>query len=75
MPAEHQIIRKHPPQDEKDAWDAYAAAALSALISPGDTPNKQLASTAAQFATLLLNERREIFPEAKGTARSEPLKL
>ncbi|MBJ2254809.1 hypothetical protein PSFL_23880 [Pseudomonas sp. DD1] len=73
--AEHQIVRKHPNQDEKDAWDAYASAALSSLVAIGSEPNKLAASKAAQFATLLLNERRELFPEKKATARSVPLKL
>lgn len=60
MPVEHRITRKQPAQDEKDAWDAYASAALAALITPGVVDSRQPA-IAAQYATLMLEERRLMF--------------
>ena len=72
--AEHQIVRNHPEQDEKDAWDAYASAALAALVTPGNA-NSDVAALAADYATLLLAERRKAFPPKPRVSRSEPLKL
>jgi hypothetical protein len=74
--AEHQIVRNHPEQDEKDAWDAYASAALTALITTkGDDNPDDVVAWAATFANLMLEERRKVFPSKPSQARSEPLKL
>jgi TorA maturation chaperone TorD len=72
--AEHQISRKQPEQDEKDAWDAYASAALTTLVTPGSA-STDVAALAADYATLLLAERRKAFPPKASVSRSEPLKL
>jgi len=74
MSPEHRINRKLSTQDEKDAWDAYASAALNALItSGGGTSNA--AAVAADYATLMLEERRKAFPDKRSSATSEPLNI
>jgi uncharacterized membrane protein len=74
MSAEHRITRKLSMQDERDAWDAYASAALTALVTPGSA-SSDVATLAADYATLLLAERRKAFPPKPGLLSSEPLKL
>ena len=74
--AEHQIVRKHTEQDEKDAWDAYASAALTALITTkGDNSQDDVVAWAATFANLMIEERHKAFPSKPTQVRSEPLKL
>jgi len=74
MPAEHQVIRKNELQDEKDAWDAYASAALTALVNQ-DSAIEDVTSLAADYATLLLAERRKAFPPKPKPSVPSRLKL
>jgi hypothetical protein len=60
MTGEHQIYAKQKQQDEKDAWDMYASAALGAVVMPGAARHEMVA-LAAEYATMLLEERRKIF--------------
>lgn len=77
MSPEHRIIRKLSSQDEKDAWDRYASAALAALVAQSSSSGAKsdVAALAADYATLLLAERRKAFPSKQGLLSSEPLKL
>jgi len=74
MSAEYRINSKISDQDEKDAWDSYASAALNALIVKGAGVNNP-AALAADYATLVLEERRKAFPAKGRSPSSEPLNI
>lgn len=74
MSAEHRVNSKNSVQDEKDAWDSYASAALNALIAKG-AGGSSPAALAADFATMLLDERRKVFPDNARPVNSESLSI
>ena len=74
MSAEHRLNSKNSDQDEKDAWDSYASAALNALIIKGGSSGNP-ALVAADYANMMLDERRKAFPEKKSSASSQPLRM
>lgn len=67
MSAEHRVNTKNSDQDEKDAWDSYASAALNALIIKGGSSGNP-ALVAVDYANMMLDERRKVFPEKKCSA-------
>lgn len=75
MSAENRTISKSLEQDEKDAWDLYASAALNGLIVKGGGTSGNPALVAADYATLMLDERRKAFPEKERSASSQPLRI
>ncbi|MFW9088186.1 hypothetical protein ACOI7N_27070 [Pseudomonas sp. P2758] len=74
MATENRYVTKTKDCDEKDAWDAYASAALASLITPG-VVDQRVAAKAGQYATLMLEERRLAFPDPLATASSSSLKI
>jgi hypothetical protein len=74
MSAEYRVNSKISAQDEKDAWDSYASAALNALIVKGGGASNP-ALLAADYATMLLDERRKAFPDKERSASSKPLSI
>jgi hypothetical protein len=60
MTGEHLIYAKQKEQDEKDAWDMYASSALGAVVMPG-AARREMVALAAEYASMLLEERRKIF--------------
>lgn len=69
--ADNVRVHKLPVQDEIEAWDKFAAAALSGICSNQTVTDSVAADVAARFADHLLIQRRVRLAELQKAAKEK----